>query len=373
MPAWKQRQQSREEDYELPLSAAVGTFPTFNPLFVESEIDNERIGVTLWDSEGLEANVMDLQLKELTNFIESKFEDTFNEESKVARAPGFRDSHIHCVFLVLDPTHLDANMARSQKNSDVNGARAKANSFVKSRPEPVYSGLDESLDLNVLRALKSRTTVVPVIAKADTVTSTHMSHLKRAVWDSLKSNNLEILEALSQEAEEEGSDDSSEKNGFQELDERDEVTTAAEDDKYSATSVLESPSDSGSSFSASDFDLAKPGKHSKTGPNRATPSPLPALKTSQPPALPFSILSPDPSEPNATGREFPWGFADPLDATHCDFVRLKQKVFIDWRVDLREASRELCYESWRTSRLKKKARRDGAVIGDAKLPLWARS
>ncbi|CRK39075.1 hypothetical protein BN1708_016710, partial [Verticillium longisporum] len=70
------------------------------------------------------------------------------------------------------------------------------------------------------------------------------------------------------------------------------------------------------------------------------------------PFLPLSIISPDLYEPEIAGRQFPWGFADPYDEQHCDFNKLKEAVFTEWRAELREASREQWYEGWRTSRLK---------------------
>ena len=335
--------------------------------------------MTLWDSEGLESNVVDIQIQDMTSFIEGKFEDTFNEESKVARAPGFLDTHIHCVFLLLDPVRLDTNISAVRKKNEVNGAKAKANSFARGRPEPTPGGLDESLDLNVLRGLKGKTTVVPIVGKADTITSAHMAHLKRAVWESLKTNGLETLEALKSEDAEDESDTASEGDARNGLDERDEDAAnnagkmrhgSHEADKFSVTSVLDSPSDSNSSFSASEFDLGKPGKPSKTTPPRKTPSPDLIVT----PDLPMSIISPDPYEPSVKGRKFPWGFADPTNAEHCDFMMLKEKVFSDWRSELREASRELWYEGWRTSRLNKKARRDGnyiASMGSVVTQAWA--
>ena len=374
LPAWKQRQQSRDDDFVGQSSASIAAFPTFTSYFVETEIESERIGVTLWDSEGLETNVVDIQIQKMTTFIESKFEETFNEENQVARAPGFRDTHIHCVFLVLDPVRLDANLAANWKATDVNGVKAKANSFAKGRPEPLPDGLDENLDLNVLRGLKGRTTVIPIIAKADTISSAHMAHLKRAVWESLKKNGLETLEALSNE-EGSYSDTTSEHGGINGVDERNELIVHAgkEGDKFSVTSVLNSASESDSEYSASDFDLAKPGKPSQISPVRTPSSPtVPPRVLSEPPALPLSIISPDPYEPDVVGRKFPWGFADPMNAGHCDFVKLKVAIFTEWRGDLREASRELWYERWRTSRLNKKARRDGAFIGDARTHVWAR-
>ena len=350
-------------------------FPTFTPQYVETEVENERIGVTLWDSEGLESNVVDIQIQDLTTFIESKFEDTFNEESKVARAPGFRDTHIHCVFLLLDPIRLDTTIAASRKASEINGVKAKANSFVKGHPGISPSGLDENFDLSVLRGLKGKTTVVPIIAKADTITSKHMAYLKRAVWDSLKKNGLDILEALGPEDDDNSENTSVDdgrnghRNGF---DEREEDAAKAEEDMFSQTSVLDSASETSSDFSAGDFNLAKPGKPAKPSPARA-PS-FPTVSSPPPaelPALPLSIISPDMYEPEVMGRKFPWGFADPMNSEHCDFVKLKETVFADWRTDLRQASRELWYEGWRTSRLNKKARRDGGFIGDVNTQIWS--
>jgi len=68
--------------------------------------------------------------------------------------------------------------------------------------------------------------------------------------------------------------------------------------------------------------------------------------------IPLSIISPDGYEPGEpVGRVFPWGFADPYDETHCDFVTLKESVFAEWRQELREKSRIQWYESWRSDRL----------------------
>ena len=363
----KQRQQSRDGDYYTVPSASAGSFTNFTSQYVETEIERERIGVTLWDSEGLEASGADLQIQNMISFIESKFEETFNEESKVARAPGFRDTHIHCVLLVLDPNRLDANIATGERANEINGVKAKANSFVRGRPERSAGGLDENLDLNLLRSLRGKTEVVPVIAKADTITSAHMAILKRAVWDSLKLNGFENLEAVTQIDDEE-SETSSENPKNNHLDERDEDVIKSEGEKFSMTSVLSSSSDSSSTFSASAFDLAKPGKPTLSPPVRTPATTTPPPAESLP--LPFSIISPDPYEPGVIGRKFPWGLADPMNAEHCDFVKLKQNVFVEWRADLREASRDLWYESWRTSRLNKKARREGGVMGDVRTQVW---
>lgn len=317
---------------------------------METEIENERIGLTLWDSQGLEANMVDLQLREMTAFLESKFEDTLTEEMKVFRSPGVRDTHIHCAFLILDPLRLDANIAAARKMTTKNSGFANGNSFAESPQFLSVGCLDEKLDLQVLRALQGKTTVIPVIAKADSITAAHMTILKRAVWESVKTSNLDPLEPL-------GLDDVyTEPSASMNLNEFDEDRAmSSQGYKRSDVSQLDSPSDSNSSFSASDFDLAKPPRPSGTSPSA---SPIPGKGSPsilETPYLPLSIISPDIYESDVAGRKFPWGFADPYNAAHCDFLRLKEMVFSEWRTELRDASRNMWYEGWRTSRLNRHA------------------
>ena len=301
---------------------------------METEIDGERIGLTLWDSEGLDQNVVDLQLREMSSFLESKFEETFTEEMKVVRAPGVQDTHIHCVFLLLDPLRLDGNIAAAKKatsNGNGNGTNGKYSSAPR-----VIGGLDEDLDLQVLRTLQGKTTVVPVISKADTITTAHMTYLKKTVWDSLRKANLDPLEAL-------GLDDfegDSPRNSSR-IDEQDEDANS-DTARTSDDLPIQSPEPSSSPNS----------KRLSSGSVRRHKTMNDDIEGAEVPYLPLSIISPDIYEPGVIGRKFPWGFADPLNVEHCDFVRLKDAVFSEWRGELREASRELWYEGWRTSRLK---------------------
>lgn len=301
-------------------------------------MDNERVGVTLWDSQGLEKGVVDFQLPIITAFLESKFEDTFAEEQKVVRAPGVRDTHIHCVFLILDPIRLDANIAEGKKTGT-----------------HIFGGLDENLDLNVLRELQRKTTVIPVISKADTITTAHMRHLKKMVWDTLKRAKLDPLEALHLDDTDEEDEDL--------LDERDEDAYIRSDNEGKSdvlNKILDRSSSEAGRSDASSNSSAPPSP--PTSPPSAKrnhvrkPSAMSASiqkEDSELPYLPLSIISPDPYEPELIGRKFPWGFADPYNPDHCDFVRLRESVFSEWRSELREASREQWYEGWRTQRLQK--------------------
>ncbi|MBE3042330.1 hypothetical protein IMZ48_07065 [Candidatus Bathyarchaeota archaeon] len=291
----------------------------FIPEYLETEIDGERVGLTLWDSEGIEKNVIDLQLREMSQFMESRFEETFAEEMKVVRSPGIQDTHIHAVFHVLDPTRLDRNLAA--------GRSAHAKGGMEPR---VVGALDEDLDLQVMRMLKGKTTVIPVISKADTITTKHMTVLKRSVWDSIKRANLDPLEAL-------GLDQDDASSSSSRIDEEDEEAVNSDDESQNGE------------------DHPHQSQQGDADELPAQPSrPRAAAQVSAAPEdsfLPLSIISPDLYEPGVIGRQFPWGFADPYNEKHCDFNRLKEAVFTEWRTELREASREQWYEGWRTSRL----------------------
>ncbi|KAL1988707.1 hypothetical protein VTN96DRAFT_8407 [Rasamsonia emersonii] len=314
----------------------------FTSHYLETEIDGERVGLTLWDSEGLERNLVDLQLREITAFLESKFEETFTEEMKVVRSPGVRDTHIHCVFLILDPVRLDSNISAARK------AAEKANGNIPGSPR-IVGILDEDLDLQVLRIMQGKTTVVPVISKADTVTTAHMAYLKKAVWESLKQANIDPLEILTLEEQEEySSSENGDRFDENEEDEAEGKSTAekAETDDQTREADAQPAGDE------------RPAPGSPSSRSQATRKSSNSGSTPDTPPIPLSILSPDPhsleSPDGPVGRQFPWGFADPYNPEHCDFVKLKDAVFREWRSDLREASREIWYERWRTSRLNRR-------------------
>ncbi|APA06996.1 hypothetical protein SS1G_04323 [Sclerotinia sclerotiorum 1980 UF-70] len=317
-PKKRSKPEPLADDIFAPRTSKSGKFLSH---YLESEVEGERIGLTLWDSEGLDKNVVDLQLREMSSFLESKFEETFTEEMKVMRAPGVQDTHIHAVFLILDPARLDQNIEDS-KNVTTNGNGHFGSYGTGHR---LFGSLDENLDLQVLRTLQGKTTVIPVISKADTITTAHMTYLKKSVWDSLRKANLDPLEAL-------GLDDEPESPiiGQNGIDEGDEDADSEEG------------SGSGGSPNSKRLSSGSIRRHKRES------------EIAEIPYLPLSIISPDMYEPDVIGRKFPWGFADPMNAEHCDFVRLKEAVFAEWRGELREASRDLWYEGWRTSRLKER-------------------
>ncbi|GAB7359705.1 hypothetical protein MBLNU230_g6880t1 [Neophaeotheca triangularis] len=335
-----------------------GKSTSFSSTYIETEMNGERVGLTLWDSAGLEKNIVDLQLREVTAFIEAKFEDTFTEEQKVNRSPGAKDTHIHCVFLVLDPVRLDGTVAVESAGH-------------KDGPSLTNIGcLDDDFDLQVMRALWGKTTVIPVVSKADTLTIPHLSFLKRAVWQSMQDSNINPLEALDLELDSDEDTDEDAGASDSEISLSGERAVRSPSVNRTDDSIIDNLVDRSSSDSET---------RSSSPPHPAAPTPRrpaharqtsrisnlsnPILPDSEEPFLPFSMLSPDPydlppyttppSNPSTPlGRRFPWGTADPLNPAHCDFPRLRESIFTDWRAELREASRDKWYEQWRTTRLK---------------------
>ncbi|RKF83066.1 Septin-7 [Golovinomyces cichoracearum] len=306
-------------------------FGSFEKHYIEAEIDRERLGLTLWDSEGLEENIIDFQLQEILNFIESKFEETFNEEIKVIRTPGgVQDNHIHVIFLLLDPLRLDRNIAAFKSARSQESWLIGKNDYTDL---DVIGGLDKNLELKVLQTLQGKAIVVPIISKADTITTTHMSFLKTNIRESLRNSNLDQLDLFGlDDADVEPSKGSS----------NTAVRKDTKSDKY-----ISSPE---KNVTTESQNRLPPNTHESA--RYARCKSIESENNSDISAFPLSIISPDINEPNIVGRQFPWGFADPFNGKHCDFLCLKNTIFGEWRADLREVCLEVLYENWRTNRLK---------------------
>lgn len=346
MPPHKHPSRTPEELEEL--ERQISPYEGFSSQYLETEIDGERVGLTLWDSTGLERNVVDLQMRGVTGFLESKFAETLAEEMKVVRSPGARDTHIHCTFLLLDPVRLDENIAAAER---------AANGTSKPTDTPVLGVLDQNLDLQVLKTMIGKTTVVPVISKADTITSAHMGYLRKAVWNSLKKANIDPLDILTLEDQEEytSSESADEEESVAETNTPTETADDAETEEATGESVAadESKQPDTEAETEQPQPAAEPVPTSPTQHSQSSRKSVNSQSIN--PHVPFSVLSPDPyslaSGEEPLGRRFPWGFADPYNAEHCDFGRLKDSVFSEWRSELREASRVTWYERWRTNRL----------------------
>ncbi|CCU77752.1 septin [Blumeria hordei DH14] len=287
-------------------------FGNFERHYVETNIDGENVGVTLWDSEGLEKHVIDFQLREIMSFLESKFEETFAEEKKVDR----------------DITKWNAALKMEKWPGE------RQSKYIQG----IAGGLDEDLDLKVLRMLQGKTTVIPIISKADMITTAQMIHLKKKMLEGMRLANLDPLQALGLSSAKSSSGSPSD--------------TDNEDNQYGT----ENGSDSGTLAEDGFLPMNKPLtlnlKRNLSHSSHRQVSIDGSDIFGDFPHLPLSVISPDMYEPSFVGRRFPWGFADPMNSQHCDFVQLKESILGEWRDEIREVCRDVCYENWRTRQLK---------------------
>jgi hypothetical protein len=137
-----------------------------------------------------------------------------------------------------------------------------------------------------------KTVVIPVIAKADTLTVKHMAHLKRAVWKSIRDNSMNPLDALELEDDEE------------EADGGDSNVLVEEDEDADFDPPNQSPNRLSSSSRS--FKSSSSGAKVKSSSKRASHirhASQAAATTDEEPYLPLSVLSPDPyTQPTASSR-----------------------------------------------------------------------
>jgi hypothetical protein len=72
--------------------------------------------------------------------------------------------------------------------------------------------------------------------------------------------------------------------------------------------------------------------------------------------IPFAVVGSDkivttPDGRKVRGRVYPWGIVEVDNEEHCDFVKLRQMLIRTYMEELREYTNDVLYENWRTERL----------------------
>ena len=175
-------------------------------------------------------------------------------------------------------------MQRSQKHLDTH-IHCALYMIDPTSPHYHYSlpyGLD-ALDTHILSRLSRITTVIPIISKADTCTTARLSTLKSLISQNIRQQNLRLTAFLS------------ESDSFSDDDDMDE-----DDDSMDLADDVTLPM----SILSPDYYAEASSVHSKT-------------------------------DQQSIGRSYAWGFADALNPNHCDYVKLRELIFVDWRRELR--------------------------------------
>lgn len=118
-----------------------------------------KLNLTLVDCPGFGDAVDNSKCWEpIVNFIEKKYLDYFSEETKIERAATIPDKRVHlCLYFISPSGH----------------------------------GL-KPLDLEIMKKLHDRVNIVPVIAKADTLTEAEMIRFKKQIVKEIEENNIKL-------------------------------------------------------------------------------------------------------------------------------------------------------------------------------------
>ncbi|XP_063305520.1 septin-4-like isoform X2 [Pelobates fuscus] len=186
--------------------------------------------------------------KPISDYIDQQFEQYFRDESGLNRK-NLQDTRVHCCLYFLSP--LGHGM----------------------RP----------LDIEFLRALQDRVNIVPILAKADSLTPTELLQKKQRIREELEHFGIQIYQ-------------------FPECD-----------------------SDQDEDFKVQDMEL----------------------KRSIPFAVIGSNTVVEINGRRVRGRLYPWGVVEVENEKHCDFVKLRTMLIRTHMQDLKDVTRETHYENYR--------------------------
>ncbi|TFK52435.1 septin family protein [Heliocybe sulcata] len=163
----------------------------------ESRFD--RVLFSVVDTPGLDFREgrelkLDRQVTGIVKYVDGLFADTLNEESKVVRQSK-GDQHIHLCIYMVDPSSITTASARRAQSSLPTKTRSETTITYRAQDLAVASNGAESDDddaeddqltlspaeLRVIKRLSSRVNVLPVIARADSLTDESLAEVKTAL------------------------------------------------------------------------------------------------------------------------------------------------------------------------------------------------
>ncbi|KAF5385510.1 hypothetical protein D9757_005365 [Collybiopsis confluens] len=190
--------------------------------------------------------------KPIVENIESRFDSYLEQENRVNRLK-IVDNRVHACLYFIQPT------GHSLKQ----------------------------IDIEFMRRLHTKVNLIPVIAKADTMTDEEIGIFKQRILSDIHHHNIHIFQAPSYDNEDE--------------------ETIAENEEI-----------------ASKIPFAVVGSNT-------------------------SVTTPDGRK--VRGRAYPWGVVEVDNEEHCDFVKLRQMLVRTNMEELREYTNDVLYENWRTEKL----------------------
>ncbi|KAK7048403.1 Septin family protein [Favolaschia claudopus] len=148
---------------------------------------------------------LERQVNSIIKYVDAQYADTMSEESKVVRKSK-GDQHIHLCIYMIDPSSVMTTGARRALSSLPSKTRSETTVSYRNPPDlvPDISSEDDSDDedegpltmspaeVRVLRRLAARSNVLPVVARADSLTDEKLSAVKNAVRVALAEAGLDF-------------------------------------------------------------------------------------------------------------------------------------------------------------------------------------
>ncbi|KIY65147.1 Septin [Cylindrobasidium torrendii FP15055 ss-10] len=237
----------------LPPSAERPKTVAIESIGADIEENGVRLHLTVVDTPGFGDFVNnDDSWKPILDNIESRFDSYLEQENRVNRQK-IVDNRVHACLYFIQPT------GHSLKQ----------------------------IDVEFMRQLHTKVNLIPIIAKADTMTDEEIAAFKARVLSDIEYHNIHIFQAPTYDNEDE--------------------ETIAEAEEI-----------------ASKIPFAVVGSDKL-------------------------VATPDGRE--VRGRAYPWGVVEVDNEDHCDFVKLRQMLVRTYMEELREYTNDVLYENWRTEKL----------------------
>ncbi|KAF8632565.1 hypothetical protein AX15_001775 [Amanita polypyramis BW_CC] len=240
---------------EEPIPPAAERPKTVSIESIDADIEENgvRLHLTVVDTPGFGDFVNnDESWKPIVENIESRFDSYLELENRVNRSK-IVDNRVHACLYFIQPT------GHSLKQ----------------------------IDIEFMRRLHTKVNLIPIIAKADTLTDEEIIAFKERILSDIAYHNIHIFQAPT-------------------YDNEDEETLAEAEEIASKIPFAVVGSD----------------KYVQTPDGRTV-----------------------------RGRAYPWGVAEVDNEDHCDFVKLRQMLVRTYMEELREYTNDVLYENWRTEKL----------------------
>ncbi|KAG7088405.1 hypothetical protein E1B28_012402 [Marasmius oreades] len=150
---------------------------------------------------------LDRQVSSVMQYLDAQYADTMSEESKVVRKSK-GDQHVHLCIYMIEPSSIMTMADRRARSSLPVKTRSETSISQSKQPELIPDTSSDSdseegeekrspltmspAELRVIRRLSTRCNVLPVVAKADSLTDEKLVAVKEAVRRSLAGAGLDF-------------------------------------------------------------------------------------------------------------------------------------------------------------------------------------